>query len=213
MGVSMEKKIILFQGDSITDVNRIREIPTHLGYGYPNLTAAEISYENPEQYVFINRGVSGDRIIDLQARIKRDMINLAPDVISILIGVNDVWHEIAEKNGLSTVKFEMMYDLLIEEVKQAVPNVKLMILEPFVLKGEATEKSWKQFYDGVAEKAEAAKRISEKYEITFIQLQDKFNAAAKSTSPSFWLYDGVHPTIAGHELIKREWLKAFKSLF
>ena len=208
----MKKKTVLFQGDSITDVNRIRENSAHLGCGYPNLAASAIAYEEPEKYVFINRAISGDRIIDLQARIKRDIINLEPDIMSILIGVNDVWHEIADKNGLSTAKFELMYDMLIDEVKTAVPQIKLMILEPFVLKGEATEKNWIEFRGDTAEKAEAARRIAKKYDILFIPLQEKFNEAAKNISPAYWLYDGVHPTIAGHELIKREWLKAFRSI-
>lgn len=208
----MKTTKILFQGDSITDAFRIRETETHLGVGYPNLIASELGFENPGKYEFINKGVSGDRIIDLQSRIKRDMINIKPDIMSILIGINDVWHEIAEHNGVSTPKFELLYSMLIEEVKESLPDVKLMILEPFVLHGEATNEHWSYFRQGTEEKAAAAFRVADKYDILFITLQEKFDRAFELAPEGYWLRDGVHPTQAGHELIKREWIKAFKLL-
>lgn len=203
---------VLFQGDSITDAGRVREVFSHLGIGYPNLTTAEIGFDEPGRYEFVNRGVSGDRIIDVYARIKRDIINLKPDIMSILIGVNDVWHEIADQNGVSTQKYEILYNMLIEEVRESIQDIKIMILEPFVLKGEATVDSWDAFRTGVREKAEAARRVADKYGLPFIELQAKFDEAVKKAPESYWLSDGVHPTTAGHELIKREWIKAFRCL-
>lgn len=203
---------ILFQGDSITDAFRARDDEKNLGCGYPNLVAAELGFENPGKYEFLNKGVSGDRIVDLQARIKKDMINLRPDVISILIGINDVWHEIEEHNGVSTAKYELLYDMLIKEIKNELENTKLMIIEPFVLQGMATSGKWESFKQGQMEKAEAAKGVADRNGVLFVPLQEKFNAVSKLAPDGFWLADGVHPTPAGHELIKREWIKAFKKL-
>lgn len=132
-------KRILFQGDSITDCGRVREDNVHVGSGYALLVKSQLGFENPGEYEFYNRGISGNRIVDLYARIKRDIINLAPDYISILIGVNDVWHEFSMDNGVDADKFEKIYCMLIEEIREALPNVKIMIMEPFCLKGIATE--------------------------------------------------------------------------
>ena len=138
-------KKILFQGDSITDTGRSREVENHLGNGYPRLVSASLGFENPGEYEFLNRGISGNRIVDIYARIKKDLINLKPDVMSLLIGINDVWHEVGEQNGVDADKFFNVYSLIIEEVKAALPDIKIMILEPFVLKGCSTVDNWEYF--------------------------------------------------------------------
>ena len=204
---------ILFQGDSITDAGRSRENFNYLGVGYPHLIKAALNFEEPEKYEFQNRGISGNRIVDLYARIKVDIINLKPDVMSILIGVNDVWHEVGESpNGVDADKYFKIYDMLIEEVKAALPDIKIMILEPFALKSVATESKWSYFETEVAKRAEKAKQLSEKHKLTFIPLQEKFNKLCEKAPANYWLGDGVHPTEAGHEFIKNEWIKAFKTL-
>lgn len=205
-------RTILFQGDSITDAGRSREDDSHMGIGYPTLVKAELGFEYPGQFVWYNRGISGNRSVDLYARIKEDIINLKPDVISILIGVNDVWHELDRQNGVDADKFFKIYSMLIEEIREALPCVKIMILEPFVLKASATEGCWEQFRTEVRKRAAKAKEIAEKYELPFVSLQDKFDKAAQAAPNDYWLADGVHPTTAGHELIKREWICAFKKL-
>ncbi len=205
-------KKILFQGDSITDAARSREDEAHMGIGYPRLVSAELGLDNPGEYEFINRGISGNRIVDVYARIKSDIINLDPDVMSILIGINDVWHEVGHKNGVSAEKFFKIYSMLIEEIKEALPEIKIMILEPFVLKGSATEEEWEYFKIETLKRGEMAKKIAEKYNLKYIPLQDKFNEAEKLAPAEYWLADGVHPTYSGHELIKREWIKAYKEL-
>ena len=133
-------KTILFQGDSITDYRRNREeIFGEMGYGYPNLVNAYLGMEYPNEYKFINRGVGGNRIVDLYARIKQDFINIKPDYASVYVGVNDTWLDIlGAKNGVDTVKFEKIYTMLIDEVKEACPDIKLILISPFVLEGEAT---------------------------------------------------------------------------
>ena len=145
------------------------------------------------------------------------MINLKPDYMSILVGVNDVWHEYNSKNGVSTAKYEMVYGLLVEELKQALPELKIMILEPFVLPGSETENTpehparWDYMDREVRDHAAAAKRVAQKYGLRFVPLQEVFDAADAKV-PGMWTWDGVHPTPQGYELIKREWLKAFEEI-
>lgn len=212
-------KRILFQGDSITDCGRNRDFVISVGDGYPVLVKAELGYDFPGEYEFINKGISGNRIVDVYARIKMDIINLAPDYMSILIGVNDVWHEITQGNGVDADKFETIYSMLIEEIKAALPNIKIVILEPFCLKGTATAdceeipNRWSIFRSEVEKRAEKAKNVAEKYGLPFIPLQEKFDKATELAEPAYWLRDGVHPTSMGHELIKREWMKIFKGAY
>lgn len=203
-------KTIVFQGDSITDAGRNRENDNERGIGYPTLVAAELGFRYPGEYVFINEGVSGNRIVDLYARIKRDIIHRRPDYLTILIGINDVWHEINERNGVDNAKFFRVYCNLIEEIKAVLPDIKIIILEPFVLKASATEKNWNVFRRETEMRAESAKAVAEKFGLGFIPLQDKFDEAATKASPSYWLSDGVHPTAMGHELIAREVVSALE---
>lgn len=205
-------KTILFQGDSITDVNRSRDYDTWKGMGYPLLVTAQLSYAYPNQYTFYNRGIGGNRVVDLYARIKEDIINLKPDVMSILIGVNDVWQECGGQHGVDAEKYFKVYAMLIEEVKAALPDIQIMILEPFALKGTGNEAYWDEFYAEVKKRAAKAKEIAKRYDLTFIPLQDKFEEAAKQAPNEYWLMDGVHPTEAGHALIQNEWMKYFKQL-
>ncbi len=200
----------LFQGDSITDADRRRENDSNYGYGYPNLFAAEVLKNRPYEFDFVNRGISGDRIVDVYARVKMDIINLNPDYMSLLIGVNDVWHELNDGNGVAAEKFEKVYDMLISEILEALPNIKIMLLEPFVLKGCGTERYYDVFRAEVKKRAEAVKRIAEKYNLKFVPLQVKFDEVAEGGKDTYWLADGVHPTPAGHCLIKDELMKAFE---
>ena len=122
-------KLILFQGDSITDCGRSREYDDMTGNGYPTMVKGEIGYKYPGKYSFVNKGISGNRIIDVYARINSDIINLKPDYMSLLIGVNDVWHELGGRcNGISAEKYEKIYSMLIEEIMGALPKIKIMIL-------------------------------------------------------------------------------------
>ena len=133
--------------------------------------------------------------------------------MSILIGVNDVWHELGDSpNGVDADKFFKIYSMLIEEVKEALPNIKIMILEPFVLEACSTTENWEFFKTETKKRAEMARKIAEKYNLPFIELQKGFDELAKLAPNSYWLGDGVHPTSAGHEFIKNEWLKAYNKL-
>lgn len=212
-------KLILFQGDSITDCGRNLEDITSTGMGYMQMVKGQLGCEHPGAYEFINKGISGNRVVDVYARIKTDIINLKPDYMSILIGVNDVWHDLGGlNNGIAVEKFEKIYDMLISEVLEALPDIKIMILEPFVLEGiktgptEEEPDRWNYFKAEVPLRAEAAKRIAKKYDLPYIPLQDKFDEACRQAPASYWLKDGVHPTAMGHWIIKNEWMKAFAQM-
>ncbi len=225
-------KTILFQGDSITDCGRVREDNpkplmkcyyklakrTPLGNGYPALVTEELSKAKPGEYKFINKGVSGDRIPDVYARIVRDIIEIRPDYMSLLIGVNDVWHGMDWSNGTGIKRFEKVYNIFLEELNEELPETKFMILEPFVLEGPATADKadqpvrYKKFRSGVEEHAEVAKKLADKYGVKFIPLQKILDEEAKIVPATELLSDGVHPTAKGHEIIKREWIKAFNEL-
>ena len=191
---------ILFQGDSITDAARDYNYDSHIGLGYPLLVKSQLGFENPGEYEFINRGISGNRIVDIYARLKRDIINLKPDVMSILVGVNDAWHDLGDNpNGVDAEKYYKIYDMLISEIKAELPHLKIMIMEPFLLKTKKTEEDWEVFSVEVKKRAENARKIAEKYDLHFILLQDGFNKLSESYCADYWLGDGVHPTSMGHE--------------
>ena len=211
-------KLILFQGDSITDCGRDRTKEANLGNGYARLVAGTLGYDCPEQYRFLNRGISGNRIVDLYARIKIDIINLKPDYMSILIGVNDVWHEVARQNGVAPEKFEKIYTMLLDEIFEQLPDLKVMILTPYCVEGPATCNTeeapdrWDVFSGEVAKNAEIAKKIAKKFNLPYIDLQAAFDKASENVPAAYFTADGVHPTEVGHELIKRNWLECFEKI-
>lgn len=207
-------KRILFQGDSITDCRRNRESDMYhaLGAGYAFNVAGVLGYDFPAEYEFFNRGVGGNRIVDVFARMKADILNLKPDYMSLLIGINDVWHEVNKKNGVPEKRFEKVYDLLISEILSELPDLKIMILGPFVTKGEATEEAWDFFREETKKRAEIAKKIADKYNLKYVPLQEKFDEAIKIQPEPYWTYEGVHPTPCGHRIIMKEWLKAFEEI-
>lgn len=200
-------KTFLFQGDSITDCERSRQNDTNMGYGYPTLAAAKLSFRYPGEFNFVNRGVGGDRSTSLYARCSKEMVECNPDYMSILIGVNDVWHGLYNGTGVHPDRYEQILTMQIEDALQAFPNVKIVVLEPFVLNGSATNEKWDRFHTGVLAVAQKAREVAERFGLLFIPLQEKFNALSTQTSPDCWLVDGVHPTYAGHELIASELLK------
>ena len=208
-------KTILFQGDSITDSSWARDNASYnMGHGYAAMAAGLLGSAYPGEYKFVNRGVSGNRIVDVYARIKADIINLKPDVMSIFIGINDVWHEIALGNGVDAHKYGMIYDLMISEIKAALPDIKIMILTPFVISGEATEEKFDIFRSEVKLREAEALKIAEKYDLPVINTQKIFDEAMKTyNDSSYWTLDGVHPMAPGHMLIAKAWAECFEKNF
>ncbi len=195
-------KKILFQGDSITDAHRSRDDRRSLGFGYPTQVAGLLGKEYPGQLEFVNLGISGNRVVDLYARVGADFIEEKPDFITILIGINDVWHEFgAKRNGIENPKFRKVYSMLVEELRHKLPGVEILILEPFVLEGAATERKWHIFRNETAMRAASSKAVAEEYGCTFVPLQKIFDEACEKAPAAYWLPDGVHPSAMGHGLI------------
>ena len=205
-------KKILFVGDSITDGCRERNNDNLRGSGYVTVASARVSSEYPGEYECINRGISGNRIVDLLAREKCDIINLNPDYISIMIGVNDVWHELELKNGISPERYEILYDMLISDIKEALPEVKIFIMGSYLTKGSATTEKWEDFKSGVDKMAAVAKGIAQKHGLLFVDMQEAFDHALTLAPAEYWTVDGVHPASGGQGLIAREWVKAFEEI-
>jgi lysophospholipase L1-like esterase len=199
---------ILFQGDSITDAGRNRDqsapnTGNALGTGYPLLLAAALLRAQPDRNLKIfNRGVSGNKIPDLQSRWENDTYALRPDILSILIGVNDYWHTRTLGYTGTAAQYESGFTALLADTKRRLPSVRLVILEPFVLRTGAVDASWFPAFD---ERRSIATRVATQAGATFVALQKFFDDAAAKSTPSYWLGDGVHPTPAGHALIAERW--------
>ena len=133
-------------------------------------------------------------------------------MLSILIGVNDVWRDIDSAAGISAASYETLYALMLREFREALPEGKLLLLEPFVLPGSATTPHWETFSREVRLRAEAVRRLAERFGAVFVPLQQTFDEACRDADSSVWIWDGVHPTAAGYTLITREWLRAFQRL-
>lgn len=211
-------KTILFQGDSITDAGRNRQASESMGIGYANMAAGWLGVEYPGQYRCLNRGIGGNRITDLYARIREDLINLKPDVVSILIGVNDVWSDVSDNMGTSAEKFEMIYRLILQEIREELPNTKILLMGPYVLEGKGTCNTdeyphrWEFMRDGVAVLDKIVQKIAKDMDLAYVSVQDAFDEALKKAPVEHWVYEGVHPLPAGYEVIKRQWLKGFAML-
>lgn len=204
-------KRILFQGDSITDCARCKDRGSlcDIGQGYAVMVAGELGVRNPGEYEFINRGVSGNRVGEVYARIKKDILDLKPDIISILIGINDVWQEIMLQTATKADDFEKVYSMLIEDTLKALPGIEFILMEPFVLPGTTTVEKWERFEKETDKKGKTVKKLAKKYNTKFVPLQERFTELCNVYGPEYWLGDGVHPTVAGHGIIKQEWLKVF----
>jgi lysophospholipase L1-like esterase len=204
---------ILFQGDSITDCGRSREVTdpnVALGNGYASLLAADLLAARPADALRIfNRGISGNRIVDLDARIKSDVINLRPDVLSILIGVNDTWHEFGSKNGVAIAKYARVYRAFLEEVRAALPAIRLILCEPFVLPCGVVTADW---VPDVAQRRAVVRELATAFDAVLVPFQSTFDAATAEAVPTYWAGDGVHPTPAGHRRMANAWLTATTSL-
>lgn len=201
---------IVFLGDSITDMNKYREPDLDdtykYGAGYPYVLASKFYSENPHKYEIVNCGISGNRIVDLYARIKRDVWNLKPDVLSILVGTNDVWHEIDFQNGVELERYENIYRTIILETKKVLPNIKIILCEPFFLRGCNTNLHYEEFKN-IYKYAEIVEKLAKEFSLPFVSLQKKFTEMGEKFGDAYYLFDGVHPTLAGSKLIADEWLK------
>jgi lysophospholipase L1-like esterase len=202
--------VILFQGDSITDAGRSwmsvgPNLPESLGQGYPRLIADQLLSSYPNQYLqFYNRGISGNRIQDLVSRWEVDTLRLLPDLVSILIGINDTWNHLFMGLGTDPENFQEIYDHILKSTREQLPEVTFILCEPFLLiTGEVTEE-WSR---DLVLRQSGVKQMAEKYDAIFIPFQSALDQATREYPPHLLLHDGVHPTPLGHQVLADFWIK------
>lgn len=207
--------VILFQGDSITDAGRNKEDASfntarNLGTGYAMLTAAGLM----EKYAALNlkiynKGISGNKVFQLAERWDKDCLDIKPNVLSILIGVNDIWHKLnGQYNGTPEI-YRKDYIALLERTKKALPDVKLVICEPYAVKGvKAVDDKW---YPEFFEYQKAAREIAAQFGAVFVPFQSIYDEAQKQAPGVYWTGDGVHASLAGAQLMASAWMKAVKA--
>jgi len=198
---------LLFLGDSITDMKwgrNERDRNHYLGHSYVYLIASRLGVDMPEaQLEFFNRGISGHKVSDLKARWQKDAIDMKPDLLSILIGVNDV------SRGGTLEQWEADYRFILDASRKAKSDLPLVLLDPFVLRSGRlkNEDAWKKWRSKVDKYVSIVAQLSEDYDAIHVKTQEVFDAATKAVSPEHWIWDGVHPLPQGHELIARNWLQ------
>jgi acyl-CoA thioesterase I len=201
---------VLFQGDSITDAGRCYEDHSVFGYGYPFFISSwyKAAFQTSE-VEFLNRGVSGNRAIDLVQRWDEDCIQLTPDVVSILIGINDTWRRFDGDDPTTAEDFEDSYRQILTKTKDELDAV-IIIIEPFLLPVTEEQKTlWRADLDP---KIESARKLAREFEAIYVPMDGLFAAASVNAAPEFWAADGVHPTPAGHAFIAQNWLGAVGAL-
>jgi len=201
---------ILFQGDSITDWYRSRENDNDLGTGYVNFIAAYLNATYPEKRIkFINRGISGNRVVDLLNRWDEDCIALKPDLVSILIGINDCWRRYDRNDPTSVEDFEKNYRKILTQIKERL-DAKIVLCEPFVLPYPEDRKQWREDLDP---KIQVVRKLSLEFDTLYVPFDGIFASACAKREPAFWAEDGVHPTYAGHALMAKTWLDVVKAIW
>lgn len=207
---------ILFQGDSITDGGRWKGNDWNhiLGQGYAFIIASKIGYQFPSRgYVFVNRGVSGNTIQDLTGRWDEDTVAIKPQVISILIGVNDAMKDVEGNAVFSPGYYAKEYRSLLQKTIEHLPGAKLVIGEPFLLPVERLKDKWNRCLEALLPRQQIARQLAVEFDAAFVPYQELFTASAKKTANETWLWDGVHPMPAGHELMAAAWIKAVNKKF
>ncbi|PZD95278.1 lysophospholipase [Paenibacillus sambharensis] len=204
-----DSKTILFIGDSITDGARGRtDDPNHiLGHGYVFMIAGRLGLElgggSPQ---VVNRGISGDRVSDLYARWNEDAISVGPDILSILVGVNDAWAWAHGDPRGATDRFGRAYSHILEETREVLPDTRIVLCEPFILKAGTLVENWPKWESRIKQYQDEVRELAGRYGCLFVPFQELFDEACRRAPADYWLWDGVHPTAAGHELIARQWL-------
>lgn len=198
---------ILFQGDSITDGNRGRsEDPNHiLGHGYAFIIAAKNGAAHAALNLdFMNRGISGHTVLDLQKRWDADTLDLKPDMLSILIGIND------QGKGIAMEQYEAVYDELLTKTKAALPNVRIVLCEPFTLPVGKKKENYDVWRAGVQQRQDIVASLAKKHATALVRFQKAFDEASKTAPAEYWIWDGVHPTYSGHQIMADEWERAVR---
>jgi len=195
---------ILFQGDSITDAGRDREDATGLGNGYSMMAASRMQALHPDlALTFVNKGLSGNRAADLAARWQKDCLDLKPDWVSILIGINDCWRRYDSNDPTPVEVFEKHYRNILERTR--CQGIGIIICEPFVLPCPPDRETWREDLDP---KIQVARKLAREFGARFVPFDGIFASHAVLQPPGFWAPDGVHPSAAGHALMADSWINA-----
>ncbi len=200
---------VLFQGDSITDANRDRNLktpnePAALGHGYVFHVSAELMFKYPDlDLKFYDRGISGDKVFQLADRWKEDCLDIKPHVLSIMVGINDYWHLRTSGYGGTIEDYETSYDNLLERTHTELPDVQFILGEPFLLEAGDFQP---EHLEAFAAYRRAAQRLAKKHNAIWVPYQQAFDDALKQAPGDYWTRDGVHPTLAGHMLMAKTWL-------
>lgn len=198
---------VLFIGDSITDCGRNYDNVGDLGRGYAMMVAAELNLRYPEkQILFMNRGINGNRVTDLEQRWEKDCLAHNPTWVSIYIGINDTWRWYDSKAETSADEFYRTYRELLVRTKEHT-NANIVLIEPFVLPVPEDRKGWRVDLDP---KIHAIRELAREFGTYYVPLDGLFAQASTKAEPAYWAGDGVHPTDAGHALIARAWIDAVK---
>jgi lysophospholipase L1-like esterase len=208
--------VVLFQGDSITDGNRGRNQDRNhiLGHGYQFIIAAGIGAGEPQRRVrFLNRGVSGNEVGDLAKRWQDDVIALKPHLLSVLVGINDFTHAIDGRSAGTVETYEATYDALLTKAGEALPGIRFVLGEPFLLPAGRREAGFAALAQGLRPYQQAVERLAAKHHAPLVRYQRLFDDACLRAPASYWVWDGVHPTYAGHGLMAAEWMKTVDAFY
>lgn len=207
----------LFQGDSITDGNRGRtDDPNHtIGHSYAYSIASSIGFRYPERKIeFMNRGVSGDDVCKLYGRWQEETLNLHPDILSIMIGINDAYYRCNTPEGCYFDVYEDTYRLLLKRCLAVNPDMKFIIIEPFTLDtGNMSKEQHGKIAEYVHSNAAAARRVAKDFGAVFVPTQERFDRACLKAPVSYWCWDSIHPTYNGHGLIADAFLTDTREFF
>lgn len=202
---------LLFIGDSITDVGRSRTDDSDLGSGFPFLIAAELLKRDPAaNLTILNRGVSGDTLAQLKNRWEEDCLNINPDIVTILIGINDVWQSFEHRpvpDEEELELFENNYRYLLKSLAQRT-DARVVLMEPFVLPYPKNRMEWREHLDA---RIQIVRRLAKDYHALLVPLDGLLNA--KGIATDYEVYtgdDGVHPTLTGHAVIAQAWFEYLK---
>ena len=214
----MERKTILFQGDSITDAGRSRSeqaVNSGLGTGYVTMIAGELGCKYPHINV-VNRGVGGNRVADTYSRWLEDMRNVEFDMIHILLGINDVGFQLRLNKGSDPERFEFIYDRMLQEVRATHPNAVIVLSQPFIQKrhfdhpqfGDDIYENWPQWEGYAVSNGEAVKRLAAKYNAIYVPMWEALKEAQNTMPVEDLTEDCVHLTARGNFVVAQAWLKA-----
>ncbi|MFJ8752537.1 SGNH/GDSL hydrolase family protein [Streptomyces sp. NPDC102441] len=194
---------VLFQGDSITDAGRLMERDSPLGNGYVRMAAERVRTARPDSAVtFVNRGVAGDSMSDLRARWREDTLDIEPDVVSVLIGVNDTWRRYYAGTVTSVRAYEDDYRAVLTQVRDEL-NAQLILIEPFLVPVRDEQWAWREDLDP---RIRAVRRLSEEFGAALLAADGLLNQAALAAGGARYIAgDGVHPTPLGHTLLAKAW--------